>query len=290
MMWDWFPKTLGEGERSRLPGSFVRLSRGFVHYELSGPEDGPAVVLVPGLSVPYSTWDRNVPALVAAGFRVLRYEHYGRGFSDRPRTAYGLDLYAEQLVELVGALGLGRLLAVVGLSMGGPVSAAALVGHPGLASRLVLVDPLFEWPPRRGLGRALELPILGEAIMALRGRALLAGGQRGDYFDVGAFEDFIPSYLPPLEYRGICRAVLATLRSIPSWPLLEVYGKLGGVLPPTLLFWGREDETLPFEQSGQLLSLLPGTAFHPVEGAGHVPHWEKPFEVNDAILGFLRGT
>jgi pimeloyl-ACP methyl ester carboxylesterase len=283
-------RTLNEAERSLLPGSFVALSRGIVHYELSGPPGGPVLVLVPGLSVPYSTWDRNAPALAGAGFRVLRYEHYGRGYSDRPRARYDLDLYVEQLAELLPAVGLSRPASLVGLSMGGPVAAAAATRHPGIARALVLVDPLYEWPDPGRRARLLTLPLLGELLMALRGGRILAEGQRGDFFDESAREEFMPSYLPPLRYRGIGRAVLATLRSIPSWPLARTFEALGGSGIPTLLLWGREDATLPFEQSAGLLASLPGAEFRPVEGAGHVPQWEKAEEVNAAIVSFLRGV
>lgn len=302
-------RNLDEAERARLPGSFVRLSRGFAHYELSGPAAGPLVVLIPGLSVPYSTWDRNSGALAEAGYRVLRYEHYGRGYSDRPcnseacavsrppamgmdrgerHRAYGLDLYVEQLAELVSALGLAKPLVLIGLSMGGPVAAAAVTSYPGFARALVLIDPLYEWPEQGLRSKLLALPILGEAAMALRGSEILAAGQRGDFFDEASHREFIPSYLPPLAYRGVARAVLATMRSIPHWPLARIYEELGRSGIPTLLFWGREDATLPYEHSAKLLGLLPRAEFCSIEGAGHVPQWEKPAKVNGAILDFLR--
>jgi pimeloyl-ACP methyl ester carboxylesterase len=273
--------------RSTLPGSFVRLGRGFVHYELLGPEGGPLLVLVPGLSVPYSTWDRNASFLAAEGCRVLRYDHYGRGFSDRPRAVYDLDFHVGQLVELLPALGLRETALLVGLSMGGPVAAAAATKYPNLASGVVLVDPLFEWPRQASLARLSLLPLIGDAVMALRGPGMLVEGQRLDFLDPRAFEDFIPSYLPPLRYRGILRSVLSVMRSIPSWPLVGVFEGLGSSGIATLLLWGREDATLPLDQSSRLLALLPRATFRCIEGAGHVPHWEKPREVNGAILEFL---
>jgi pimeloyl-ACP methyl ester carboxylesterase len=266
----------------------VRLSRGLVHYELSGPEGGSLVVLVPGLSVPYSTWDRNAPALASEGFRVLRYEHYGRGYSDRPRVAYSLDLYVEQLAELLQSLGLAGGAFLVGLSMGGPVAAATATRRPGLAVGLAFVDPLFEWPAQGPRARLLTAPLVGDAIMALRGPRILAEGQRVDFLDEASYLEFLPSYLPPLGYAGIGRAVLATLRSIPSWPLRETYAALGRTSLPLLLLWGKEDATLPFEQSRRLLRLMPAAEFRCVEDAGHVPQWEKAEEVNEALIKFIK--
>ncbi len=277
-----------QASRGAPAGSFVRLSRGLVHYELSGPGHCPLVALVPGLSVPYSTWDRNAPALASAGFRVLRYEHYGRGFSERPRVPYDLDLFVEQLVELLQALRQGGAAFLVGLSMGGPVAAATAARRPELVAGVALFDPLFEWPARGFRARLLTAPIAGDLVMALRGSRILAEGQRVDFLREASYREFLPSYLPPLGYAGIGRAVLSTLRSIPSWPLLETYAELGRTSLPLLLLWGREDATLPFEQSGRLLRLLPSAEFHCVEGAGHVPQWERADEVNAALIEFLR--
>jgi pimeloyl-ACP methyl ester carboxylesterase len=278
---------MNEPERAALPGSFARLSRGYVHYELLGPEGGAPVVLVPGLSVPYSTWERNAASLASAGYRVLRYEHYGRGYSDRPSCAYDLELFVEQLAELLRALGLDGGAALIGLSMGGPVVAAAANRLRGLVRAVVLVDPLFRIPEPNFASRLLRAPLLGDAVMALRGGRILAEGQRGDFYEEASFEAFIPSYLPQLRYRGIAQAVLSTMRSMPSWPLRRCYEELGRSGPPVLLLWGREDRTLAFEQSGELMGLLPRARFRGIEGAGHVPHWERPAEVNEAILEFL---
>ncbi len=275
-------------DRASLPGSFIRLTRGYVHYELSGPEDGPAIVLVPGLSVPYSTFDRNAPYLASRGFRVLRYDHYGRGFSDRPLVDYGLDTFVEQLAELLPAIGLTRPFVLLGLSMGGPVAAAAAARFPGVARALILVDPVYEWPEPGPAGRLLLAPFVGEAIMALGGARLLVRAQRRDFFDESSYREFIPRFLPPLRYRGLASAVLATMRSIPRWPLEDVYRELGRSGLSTLLFWGSEDAVLPFEHSERSLRAVPQAELHRVLEAGHVPHWEKADEVNAVLDEFLR--
>ena len=90
--------------RQNAAGNFVRLSDGFTHYELAGPEGGRTVVLIHGFSVPYYLWDHTFDPLVKVGFRVLRYDLYGRGFSDRPHVHYNADLYDRQLMELLTAL------------------------------------------------------------------------------------------------------------------------------------------------------------------------------------------
>src|ERR1044071_6113424 len=86
--------TLDDAARRGVPGSFVRLSAGVTHYELAGPPGAATVLLIPGFSTPYNVWDPTFDGLVQAGFRVLRYELYGRGWSDRPDAQYEGPFFA----------------------------------------------------------------------------------------------------------------------------------------------------------------------------------------------------
>src|SRR5580692_600604 len=88
---------LDDTARKSAPGSFVQLSDGITHYELSGPDTGKVIILVHGFSVPYYIWDSNSSRLAQAGFRVLRYDEFGRGFSDRPDIKYNAFLYRRQI-------------------------------------------------------------------------------------------------------------------------------------------------------------------------------------------------
>ena len=81
--------------------SAVNLSTGATHYELTGPEDGPLVVLLHGATIPMWIWDCQVPALIQAGFRVLRYDMFGKGKSACPAVNYDRHLFCNQLHDLI---------------------------------------------------------------------------------------------------------------------------------------------------------------------------------------------
>ena len=100
------PETLPMDEQARAGagGASVALSDGVVHYQLAGPEGAPAVVLLHGFSTPYLIWDNNFSALAAAGYRVLRYDLYGRGFSDRQAPSSTAGPLRRQLRELIERL------------------------------------------------------------------------------------------------------------------------------------------------------------------------------------------
>ena len=106
----------------------------------AGPENGRPVVLVHGFSSPYFIFDTTFEFLVNSGFRVLRYDLFGRGYSDRPRTDYNIHLFVRQLKDLLDALGFKQV-NLVGLSMGGAISAAFISQYPDHVSRQVLIDP-----------------------------------------------------------------------------------------------------------------------------------------------------
>ncbi|MBL3562611.1 alpha/beta fold hydrolase, partial [Rhodovulum sulfidophilum] len=71
--------------RSEAPGEIAALPRGRTHLVWEGPAEGPVLVLLHGLTIGSHMLDRLAGGLAARGYRVLRYDLYGRGFSDRPR-------------------------------------------------------------------------------------------------------------------------------------------------------------------------------------------------------------
>ena len=107
-------QTLTDEVRKETSGQFIQLSKGKIHYELSGPKNAQTVVLIHGFTTPYFVWDKNVEELTNAGFRVLRYDHYGRGLSDRPEVKYDRNLYDHLLIELLQKLNIQTPVHLVG--------------------------------------------------------------------------------------------------------------------------------------------------------------------------------
>ncbi|KAJ7103970.1 Alpha/Beta hydrolase protein [Mycena belliarum] len=120
-------------------GHWADLPLGRTRYWLVGPESGKKIVLIHGLSVPALVWAPLVPQLTAAGYRVLLYDLYGRGYSAAPAAAaYDANLYVTQLALLMQHAGWARA-RVAGLSMGGAVAAAFVNAFPALVERDVVL-------------------------------------------------------------------------------------------------------------------------------------------------------
>lgn len=279
---------LNDNLRASAPGGFALLSDGYTHYELGGPENGQPVMLVHGFSVPYFIWDPTYEFLTKTGFRVLRYDLFGRGYSDRPRARYNIDLFCKQLRELLDTLGLENIV-LMGLSLGGPISATFTTRYPERVQKLVLVDPAG------AKSVILAKAILGELMPGLRG--LFQGPFRSrktskevenKFFNPAQLKTFTMKYMVQMKYKGFMRAILSTMRNGMLGDFSAIYRKIGELGTPTLLFWGRDDQTVQFDNSEIIRAAIPQIAFHAFENCGHIPHYEKPNEANPILLEFLR--
>jgi pimeloyl-ACP methyl ester carboxylesterase len=279
---------LDDAARRAAPGRFARLSDGSTHYELSGPDTGRVVVLLSGSSVPYYLWDPTRDGLVAAGFRVLRFDYFGRGFSDRPDVPYDFALLDRQLVGLLDTLRIGGQVDLAGVSMGASVGAHFATRHPERTRTLTFIDPGLTYGPSQAtVPEVLMMPGVGEYLMTTVGVPQMTEGQSADFYRPGRFPDWPARYRTQTQYAGFRRAMLSAMRTgmsaTPSdFPALQ----RGSV--PLLIVWGREDATVPFARSDSVRRSFPRAEFHAVDSAGHIPQYERPEAVNPLLVAFLR--
>lgn len=281
-------RVLDDEARRTAPGDFIRLPDGMVHYELKGPVDGQLVVLVHGFSVPYYIWDPTFPALAAAGLRVLRYDLFGRGYSDRPDLLYTMELFVRQLKDLLEALQVNSPVDLVGLSMGGPISAGFTSQYPERVRKLCLLDPAGFQAERPVLYRLISLPGLGETLIGLFARLLLASNQPDDFYMPEKFPGYPEQFLPQMQYQGFRRSILSTLRLGPLGGLSETYQQVAAQGLPVLMIWGKQDKLVPFKLSEKARQILPQAEFHAIDQAGHIAHYERPEVVNPILVVFLK--
>jgi pimeloyl-ACP methyl ester carboxylesterase len=256
------------------------------HYDLAGPADGPPVVLVHGFSVPYYVWDSTFAALAGAGFRVLRYDLYGRGWSDRPDARYDAALYDRQLGALLDSVRMRDPVHLVGLSAGGWVTASFAGAHPERVRTLTLVDPVAA--RRSDLPAAMRAPVLGPLLWQTLAVPEMPAGQLTDFVDPARFPDWLDRYRVQMRYRGFGRALRGTIGAMAATDLAQVYGRVGRDTMPVLLVWGERDQTVPFALSDSVRRWIPRAEFRPIAGAGHLPQLERASVVNAMLIEFLR--
>lgn len=256
--------------RRAAPGSFVELSRGVTHYCWLGADDGPVVVCVHGLTTPSYVWMAVARGLGAMGFRVLVYDLYGRGFSDRPRGLQDGDFFVRQLEELLECLKVAPGFTLMGYSMGGAIAACFAARHPARLRRLVLLAPAGMGhdlgPAARLMARTGTLGTWFMLLVYARSYRRATEAERG--LDT-PIDGIVDRQQAELRYRGFIPSVLASLRGILDEPLKEVHGAIAESGIPVLAIWGGADEVIPPEGRDVLAAWNPQARQVVIEGAGH---------------------
>ncbi len=272
-----------------------------VCYRLAG--EGPAIVLIHGLTGSSTTWRSVMPEL-AKRYTVLAPDLLGHGESAKPRGDYSLGAFASGVRDLMVALGLERA-TIVGHSLGGGVAMQLAYQFPQRCERLVLVAS-------GGLGkevnpalRAVSLPgselVLPVLFSPYVRDALAFGGQqlaRLRLPGVGAAgmsvrgKEIWRSYTGLTEVAGRT-AFIHTVRSV-----IDVFGQRVSARDrlylaqeiPTLIVWGDRDHIIPVDHAHVTHDLIPGSDLAVVEGAGHFLPFEDPDAFLAALLPFLDAT
>ncbi len=277
-------------------GKFIKLDDGLTHYDLQGPDNGEVVILVHGFSVNYHIWDKNVDFLTQKGFRVLRYDLYGRGFSERPFKPYDITLFTNQLLHLIDALKLKKPLTIVGNSMGGYIAVSFTSQHREYIKNLILIDPSGMKQKVNRQRKILQIPLLGELLFLFKGTKIMTEGMRKGPWAEEIKNEVEKEFIHQMKYKGYKRAILSTMRNKmlddeeDTGRHADVYAQVGKSSVPVLLLWGTEDVTTPFSQSDNIKHLIPQLVFKPVKGIGHVPHYEAPDMINPVLCSFIESN
>lgn len=244
--------------RATMPGRLVPLSQGQTHAQWHGPEEGPVLVCVHGLSTPSFVWAPLLPHLTGLGYRVLTYDLYGRGYSDRVPGRQDSAFFQRQLQDLLDAEGVAEPFALAGYSMGGAISTAFTAACPGRVSRLILLAPA-------GLGLALgrfsdvvtRSPIFGDWMIEVLGAKALRGGYGGGDGENPIADAITNRALDELAVEGTLRAILSAQRGILSDDQSNLHGDLAAKNVPVLAIWGEADTVIPIRSLDRLSVLNP---------------------------------
>jgi len=275
--------------RSQLPGSFVTLNDGVISFQWQGPVDGEKIVLVHGLSTPKFVWDANAAALAAAGYRVLRFDHFGRGFSDRPDVIYNEDLYVRELLGLLDSQNITEPVNLVGYSMGGGNVVSFSAQYPQRVKQLILIAPAGFVPKYSGTASLVLTPLLGDWLMTMVGKNAMLEGIQKEVSSGMAPANMVQQFEKQFQYAGYLESILSTMRHYPMTNLSKAYEKVGNAGIPTSAIWGTDDNVVPFAGSEQVSKFIPHLKLHPVDGASHSVTYANSGEVNSILLSILKG-
>ena len=260
-----------------------------LHYEDHGK--GQPVVLIHGYPLNGASWEKQVPALLNAGHRVVTYDRRGFGRSSQPTTGYNYDTFAEDLHKLITHLEL-RDFVLVGFSMGGG-EVARYIGKYG--SKGVSKAVILSGVPPYLLKTADNPEGVDQSVFDGIEKAIIA--DRFAFF-TGFFKDFYNTDLL-LNKRvseqavqaswnvAVISSATATLACVPTW--YEDFRKdVSKIDVPTLVMHGDADRILPISAAGARTGkLIKGARMVVVKDGPHCITWTHAEEVNTELVNFL---
>lgn len=265
---------------------FIHLSGGYTYVDVTGNVSKETLVLVHGFSVPSYIWDSTYLAAQAKGLHVIRYDMFGRGFSDRPETIYSVEFMAKQLEEVIDSLTPNTPINLAGLSWGGRVVSYYTATHPSKVKRLILVDPSgFETIDKKD---ATPVKICNrEVAKALRENAPhMAESQLDDFYKPDRFLYWPDLYRPQMEYKGFVHALLSTKANMRD--LHPEMKQIGDSNIPVLLLMGSHDAVInPDKTIPEAQRVIPQIKVVKIAEAGHLPHIENTKAFNKVFFQFL---
>ena len=251
-------KKLGEKERANAPGNFVTLSRGVVHYRWFGAEMGELVVCIHGLTTPSFVFEGLAKHYANMGKRVLVYDHYGRGYSDRPKAIQDKAFFINQLDELLDKLEVKKQkFELVGYSMGGAIAAAYAVYNPDRLNKLVLIASSGAGHNLGFSAKVAKIPLFGWALFSMFFGWQHARSTKKESEIKSSVTKVVERQLNELLYKGFLPSVLASIRGILSSNSSEDHIALRDVNFPILAIWGGVDSVIPISCKDILISWNP---------------------------------
>ena len=262
-----------------------------LYYEDHG--SGRPVVLIHGWPLSGRSWEKQVPALVEAGYRVITYDRRGFGESSKPWTGYDYDTLAADLHTLLEHLDLQGA-TLVGFSMGGG-EVARYVGKYGTRR---VAKAVFAGAVPPYLYKSKDNPEGGLDDQTLAGFKGAVTSDRLAFLD-----DFTKNFFSANgqlkvseRTRKFARMIGAFASPKGTLDCIEAFGRtdfredLKKFSIPTLVLHSDADAIVPFEVSGKRTAAsIKGARLVLIQGGPHGFNVSHADEFNRALLDFLKG-
>lgn len=256
--------------------------------------EGEPILFVHGLAGCWRNWLENIPHFAKA-YRVLAPDLPGFGDSPNPRWDISMPAYGRLLHDFCEKLGVDRLAAVVGNSMGGFVSTEAVIEEPERFERLVLVSAAgISFVERQG--RKIEAAarlVEAAAPHLLRGdRELFLARAKGRQLGWGGVMR-APAKLRPELLKEQARPGLSAPGFVEALVAIHGYDtrhRLTEIEIPTLVVWGLNDRVVPVEAALGYHRLIPHSRLEIFERTGHLPMLERPRRFNSLVEQFIESS
>lgn len=260
-----------------------------LYYEDHG--SGQPVILIHGYPLSSASWEKQIPALLQAGHRVIAYDRRGFGKSSQPTIGYNYDTFAEDLHKLVTHLKL-REFALVGFSMGGG-EVARYIGRFGSreVSKAIIISgvPPFllktDDNPEGVEGSVFEG--IQKAVAADRYAFFTEFFKNFYNTDMNLGKRVSEQAVQASWNVASITSATASLACVPTWHE-DFRSDVAKIDVPTLIIHGDADRIVPFAAAGQRTAkLINGAELIVIKDGPHNIAWTHADEVNSALTTFL---
>jgi len=261
-----------------------------IYYEDHGA--GQPVVLIHGYPLSGRGWDKQVPALLDAGCRVITYDRRGFGRSSQPTVGYDYDTFAADLATVLDTLDLSEVV-LVGHSMGTGEVARYLGSYgSGRVAKGVLVAPIppFLLQTDDNPGGVPHSVFDGFVRAAQSDTPAWMKGFLDTFYNINELRGTLVSDQAYQASWNLAAAASATaaVACIGTWTT-DFRADLAKIDVPMLVVQGDADQVLPIDKTGKRLpGLISDLQLVVIHGGPHAIPWTHAVQVNQALLDFLR--
>jgi pimeloyl-ACP methyl ester carboxylesterase len=280
-----------------LADHYVTVDGVRLHYVEAG--EGPLVVLLHGFPEFWWSWRHQIPALAAAGYRVVAVDQRGYAQSDKPRSwrEYRIERLAADVAGLIAALGEEKAF-VVGHDWGAAVAWMVATLHPERVERTAILNVPHPATMLATLRRSpkqllhswymffFQIPWLPEQLMGRGGRRVLEKAYQDakpGAFTAEDFARYVEALKGPEGFRGPINWYRAALRQSPR----RAEALYRPIPAPVLVIWGEQDRFLTKEMADPDPRWVPDVRVVRLPDASHWVQHDEPERVNALLTEFL---
>jgi len=254
-----------------------------IRYELRGPEEGELVALLNGIAMSIAHWKPVADALVAAGYRVLSHDLRGQLLSDKAGAPYSFEGHASDLSELLDAVG-AREARLVGTSYGAETALRFAGDFPERTKSLVLIGAAASYDAVLGAAIAgWKAAALADPVVFYR--SILPWNYSASWLaenaEAVAKRETALASLPRVYFEAFAALCDAFLD-------LDFVQVMGRIRAPALVMVGDRDILKPPRYAREIVQALSDASYAEIPDAGHAAVVERPAEIAEAALAFMR--
>ena len=275
-------------------GNWVKLLKGNIYYRWHHPEqkNGQTIIMVHGFSTPSFVWNGLLDGLLNEGYSILVYDHYGRGFSERPRAKYSLDFYVETLKELISHQNIDGKIHLVGYSMGGPIIGGFADKYSDQVKSLSFIAPAGFGKVQTSIPFFMKIPGVIEWAMHVLadrfyGSAISSEtAHSNDPLSINE-EEFQQLFSFQVQFKGFRESLASTMRNFNLFDAREKFEKVAAKNIPSIAIWGDNDGIVSYKGAETYFEIFQEGKVITIEEGTHDITYRQPSDVLEAIKIFL---